>query len=121
MEDLEDVLARSESQSLADSVASSTASISSLAKGGSPGGTTAQALATRSRKGPLNKKGGKSMRVACYADDAKEPELIGECVVHIEEVLKKGEVDGRLHCSLAADAKAHSRLRVVRVSVQGQV
>lgn len=34
------------------------------------------------------------MRVACYADDAKEPELIGECVVGIDEVLKKGEVDG---------------------------
>lgn len=34
------------------------------------------------------------MKVACYADDAKEPELIGEVVVPIDEVLKKGEVDG---------------------------
>lgn len=34
------------------------------------------------------------MRIACYADDAKEPELIGECVVNFDEVLKKGEVDG---------------------------
>jgi hypothetical protein len=56
--------------------------------------TTAAALASRSRKGPLGRKGGKSLRVACYADDAKEPEMIGECVVPIDEVLKKGEVDG---------------------------
>jgi hypothetical protein len=40
------------------------------------------------------------MKVACYADDAKEPELIGEVVVPIEEALKKGEVDGEWphHC-----------------------
>lgn len=34
------------------------------------------------------------MKVACFADDAKEPELIGDCVVSLEDVLKKGEVDG---------------------------
>jgi hypothetical protein len=61
-----------------------------------PGVTTAAALASKSRKGPISRKGGKSMRVACYADDAKEPELIGECVVAIDEVLRKGEVDGEL-------------------------
>ena len=33
------------------------------------------------------------MRLACYADDAKEPELIGDCTVSIDDVLKKGEVD----------------------------
>jgi hypothetical protein len=93
MEDTEDVLARS--QSMADSLASSTNSVSSLGKDPSaPGVTTAQALATKSRKGPLAKKGQKSMKLACYADDAKEPELIGECSVSIEDVLKKGEVDG---------------------------
>ena len=32
--------------------------------------------------------------MACYADDAKEPELIGEVTVPIDEVLKQGEVDG---------------------------
>jgi hypothetical protein len=58
------------------------------------GSVTAQALANKSRKGPIGKKGGKSMKVACYADDAKEPELIGECTVVIDEVLKLGEVDG---------------------------
>lgn len=34
------------------------------------------------------------MKVACFADDAKEPELIGEVTVPIDEVLKLGEVDG---------------------------
>jgi hypothetical protein len=89
MEDVDDVLTRSESQP-DTSLSSST----SLAPDFQPGVTTAAALASKSRKGPISKKGEKSMRVACYADDAKEPELIGECVVSIEEVLKKGEVDG---------------------------
>ena len=34
------------------------------------------------------------MKVACFADDAKEPDLIGEVTVPIDEVLKLGEVDG---------------------------
>lgn len=47
------------------------------------------------------------MKVACYADDAKEPELIGEVTVGIDEVLKKGEVDGECSVlSLAVDVKA---------------
>lgn len=54
--------------------------------------TTAAALANKSRKG--KKPVGKKLNVACYADDAKEPELIGECAVDIDDVLKKGEVDG---------------------------
>jgi hypothetical protein len=57
-----------------------------------PGVTTAAALASKSRKGPISRKGGKSMRVACYSDYSK----IGECVVAIDEVLRKGEVDGEL-------------------------
>jgi hypothetical protein len=36
------------------------------------------------------------MKVSCFADDAKEPELIGEVTVPIDEVLKLGEVDGKL-------------------------
>lgn len=91
MEDTEDVLARS--QSVSDSLASST-SVSSLGRTDSPGVTTAQALAAKSRKGLLGKKGQKAFKLACYADDAKEPEMIGECSVAIEDVLKKGEVDG---------------------------
>lgn len=40
------------------------------------------------------------MKIACYADDAKEPELIGDCVVSLEDVLKRGEVDGECHTQL---------------------
>lgn len=94
MEDADDVLARSQSTSDSLALGSSTTSISSISKPtDSPGVTTAQALAQRSRKGAIGKKGGKSMRLACYADDAKEPELIGDCTVSIDDVLKKGEVD----------------------------
>ncbi|KDR83529.1 hypothetical protein GALMADRAFT_649948 [Galerina marginata CBS 339.88] len=38
-------------------------------------------------------KGGKTMKVACYADDPREPELIGETEVDLTEVLTKGETD----------------------------
>ncbi|WWC71378.1 uncharacterized protein I206_105333 [Kwoniella pini CBS 10737] len=92
VEDLDDVLVRSESQP--DSLHSSLNGAPPPPLKDSPSGVvTSAALASKSRKGPINKKGGKSMKVACYADDAKEPELIGDCVVNIDEVLKKGEVD----------------------------
>lgn len=39
-------------------------------------------------------KGGKTMRLLCYADDPREPELIGETVVDLSEALNKGETDG---------------------------
>jgi neural Wiskott-Aldrich syndrome protein len=39
-------------------------------------------------------KGGKALWVACYADDPKEPDLIGEAKVDLTEVLTKGETDG---------------------------
>ncbi|CEL58120.1 hypothetical protein RSOLAG1IB_02865 [Rhizoctonia solani AG-1 IB] len=42
-----------------------------------------------------NIKGGKSMRVSCYADDPREPDLIGETQVDLTEALTKGEVDGQ--------------------------
>ena len=90
---MDDVLSRSES--IPDVSLSSSQSQSSVPAKDTPGVTTAAALASKSRKGPITKKGGKSLKVACYADDAKEPELIGECVVAIDEVLKKGEVDGK--------------------------
>ena len=93
MDDVDDVLVRSDSQP--DTSLSSSTSNSGIADV-QPGVTTAAALASKSRKGPITKKGVKSMRAACYADDAKEPELIGECVISIEDVLKKGEVDGEI-------------------------
>jgi hypothetical protein len=95
-EDVDDVLTRSESTP-DTSLSSSTSgpSITSKDTPSAPGVITSAALANKSRKGPINRKGGKSMKVACYADDAKEPELIGEVIVPIDEVLKKGEVDGK--------------------------
>ncbi|TEB35493.1 hypothetical protein FA13DRAFT_1728302 [Coprinellus micaceus] len=38
-------------------------------------------------------KGGKIMKLACYADDSREPDLIGEADVNLTEVLTKGETD----------------------------
>ena len=93
MEELEDILKIPRSESTADSTMSSSTSLASVASRDSPGVTTAQALAAKSRR-PFKKGGGKNMRVACYADDPKEPELIGDCYVQIEDVLRKGEIDG---------------------------
>jgi hypothetical protein len=112
-ENVDDLLVRSESQNQFDSLSSNSkhTSLSSNTNPSHPtpppkdlgggslnsslsGSVTAQALASKSRKGPIGKKGGKSMKVACFADDAKEPELIGEVTVPIDEVLKQGEVDG---------------------------
>ena len=97
MEDLEEVLARSESTNALNASTSSQASLPAVPskEPSQQGVTTAAALASKGRKGPLGKdKVGKKMIITCYADDAKEPDLIGECVVPIDEVLKKGEVDG---------------------------
>ena len=40
-------------------------------------------------------KGGKTMKLACYADDPREPDLIGDAEVDLTEVLTKGETDGK--------------------------
>jgi neural Wiskott-Aldrich syndrome protein len=45
--------------------------------------------------GPKKIQGGEKMALACFAAD-KEPELIGETVVDLTEVLTKGETDGML-------------------------
>jgi hypothetical protein len=45
---------------------------------------------------PLNVQGGKHLKLACYAQDVKEPDLIGETRVDLTEVLTKGETDGAL-------------------------
>lgn len=52
------------------------------------------------------------MKVACYAHEAKGPELIGDCVVSLEDVLKKGEVDGEYHVQ-GASAQSLSPCRLV--------
>lgn len=49
----------------------------------------------KSPQGLKNIKGGKFMKVACFADDPREPEFIGEADVDLTEVLTKGETDGK--------------------------
>ncbi|KAF9452035.1 hypothetical protein P691DRAFT_276912 [Macrolepiota fuliginosa MF-IS2] len=39
-------------------------------------------------------RGGNTMKIACYADDPREPDLIGDAEVDLTEVLTKGETDG---------------------------
>ncbi|KAI9001184.1 hypothetical protein BD414DRAFT_473885 [Trametes punicea] len=46
-----------------------------------------------SSKGPPKVKGGNYMALACYAEDPREPDLIGETKVDLTEVLTKGETD----------------------------
>ncbi|PSR73617.1 hypothetical protein PHLCEN_2v10536 [Hermanssonia centrifuga] len=48
---------------------------------------------TDSLKDKLNVQGGKYMIVACYAEDVREPDFIGETKVDLTEVLTKGETD----------------------------
>lgn len=51
--------------------------------------------ASRSMKN-VSIEGGKTMKIACYADDTREPDFIGEADVDLTEVLTKGECDGEL-------------------------
>ncbi|TFK56105.1 hypothetical protein OE88DRAFT_1804879 [Heliocybe sulcata] len=44
-------------------------------------------------RAPRGVKGGKIMKLACYADDPREPDLIGETNVDLTEALTKGETD----------------------------
>ncbi|KAF9221855.1 hypothetical protein BS17DRAFT_756428 [Gyrodon lividus] len=45
------------------------------------------------QKGPKKIKGGSLMRLQCYADDARDPDFIGETLVDLTEALTKGETD----------------------------
>jgi hypothetical protein len=49
----------------------------------------------KNEKGSRNIKGGNIMMLSCWADDAREPDLIGEASVDLTEVLTKGETDGK--------------------------
>jgi len=44
---------------------------------------------------PRKIRGGTSMKIQCFADDPREPDLIGETMVDLTEVLTKGETDGK--------------------------
>jgi len=51
-------------------------------------------LPPKNPKGPPSLAGGKFMKIACFADDARDPTQIGETNVDLTEVLTKGETDG---------------------------
>lgn len=39
-------------------------------------------------------KGKRLLRLAVYADDAKDPHLIGDALLELEDTIKKGSFDG---------------------------
>ena len=51
-------------------------------------------LPPKNSKGPPSIAGGMFMKIACFAEDARDPTLIGETSVDLTEVLTKGETDG---------------------------
>ncbi|SAM86480.1 related to calcineurin temperature suppressor cts1 [Ustilago bromivora] len=55
--------------------------------------TGSESKATSSPALPKPKGGKKVLKVACYADDSKEPDFIGEGLVDLTETLKTGEFD----------------------------
>jgi len=59
-----------------------------------PGNGTPPPPPPKDSKGPKNIKGGKKMKLSCFADDTREPDFIGETDVDLTEVLTKGETDG---------------------------
>ena len=66
-------------------------------------------------------KGGNAMKVACFADDPKDPEIIGETTVDLAEVLSKGETDGDHFVAYAAIVLLIAFLRLVHFDEQRQV
>lgn len=77
------------------SSSSAASSLSSKPEDDMPG------LATVGRAKPKTAGAGNSskriMKIACYADDPREPELIGEAELDYAPTLKKGEFDGAFH------------------------
>jgi C2 domain len=69
----------------------------------------------------FNKK--RNMQLSCYADDPREPELIGEITISLENVLTKGETDGMLVCSSVRSGTLHSfsDYRMVHPHEQGEI
>lgn len=60
--------------------------------------STVAAPATLVKEKPLpgKKMGKKVLRLACWADDSRDPKLIGEVHIELDEILKKGAKDGEL-------------------------
>lgn len=65
-------------------------------------------------------KGPKQMQLMCYADDPREPSLIGETMVDLTEVLTKGETDGEYKWVLSR-MLIPIRVRMVYPRKQGEV
>lgn len=53
-------------------------------------------LPPKNPKGPPKIAGGMFMKIACLADDTRDPTMIGDASVDLTEVLTKGETDGTL-------------------------
>lgn len=59
---------------------------------GSDDGSPPPVPSKKSSELDFNKK--RKMRLSAYADDPREPELIGEIMISLEDVFTKGETDG---------------------------
>ncbi|EGO01765.1 hypothetical protein SERLA73DRAFT_166282 [Serpula lacrymans var. lacrymans S7.3] len=57
------------------------------------GSDTPPPLPPKNSRFPKKIQGGKTMKLQCFADDAREPDMIGESMVDLTEVLTKGETD----------------------------
>lgn len=64
-------------------------------------------LPPKAGRGPKKIQGGEKMALACFAAD-KEPELVGETMVDLTEVLTKGETDGTSSTLPAICLPAHN-------------
>ena len=53
------------------------------------------------RKGDAKSK--RELKVAVYADDPRDPDLIGDATIDLTETLKKGEFDGQSSHLLTLD------------------
>jgi hypothetical protein len=77
-------------------------------------------LPPKAGRGPKKIQGGEKMALACFAAD-KDPELIGETMVDLTEVLTKGETDGT-SLALSADVCLLTfSLRMVHATQQRQI
>jgi hypothetical protein len=69
---------------------------------------------------PKKIQGGEKMTLACFAAD-REPDLIGETMVDLNEVLNKGETDGTSFNVCPIVWLLTLSLRVVHATSQGQI
>lgn len=72
-------------------------------------------LPPKAGRGPKKIQGGERMALACFAAD-KEPELIGETMVDLNEVLTKGETDGTFSNPLFPACSLTLSFRMVHVT-----